>query len=54
MKDRRAAFNQAAAALMAAVPHGRVEVVADTGHLVPQENPAATHAAILEILTAVA
>ncbi|MFI5729289.1 alpha/beta fold hydrolase [Kribbella sp. NPDC051587] len=51
-KERRPAFNQAAESLMAAVPNGRVEVVEGAGHLVPQENPAATHAAILEILTA--
>ncbi|GAA0595607.1 alpha/beta hydrolase [Kribbella sandramycini] len=52
MKQRRPLFNHAAAELMAAVPRGRVEIAADTGHLVPQENPAATHAAIREILTA--
>ncbi|MFK4087731.1 alpha/beta fold hydrolase [Kribbella sp. NPDC020789] len=52
MKKRRPAFNQAAESLMAAIPNGRVEVVAGAGHLLPQENPAATHAAILEVLTA--
>ncbi|WBQ03382.1 alpha/beta fold hydrolase [Kribbella sp. CA-293567] len=50
MKKRRSAFNEATEALMAAVPNGRVEVVAGAGHLVPQENPAATRDAILEIL----
>jgi pimeloyl-ACP methyl ester carboxylesterase len=52
MKERRPAFNRAAESLMAAVPNGRVEVAEGAGHLVPQENPAATHAAILEVLTA--
>jgi len=52
MKKRRPAFNRAAEELMVAVPNGRVEIVPGVGHLIPQEDPAATHAAILEVLTA--
>ncbi|TDD56855.1 alpha/beta hydrolase [Kribbella antibiotica] len=51
MKERRPVFNQATEKLMAAAPNGRVDVVTGSGHLIPQENPAATRAAILEIIS---
>ncbi|GAA0928270.1 alpha/beta hydrolase [Kribbella koreensis] len=51
MKKRRPAFNRAAGELMAAIPSGRVEILDGVGHLIPQEDPAATHAAIVEVLT---
>jgi pimeloyl-ACP methyl ester carboxylesterase len=35
----RPKFNQWAADLMAAVPRGKMIVVEDAGHLIPQENP---------------
>lgn len=53
MSTGRPLFNQVAAELMAAAPRGRVVVVPDTGHLVPQENPAAVRDAVLEIVKAV-
>ncbi|MEU0797359.1 alpha/beta hydrolase [Amycolatopsis sp. NPDC005961] len=54
MSRTRPRFNRVAAELMAAVPDGRVVVVEDTGHLIPQENPAVVREAILEIVDAVA
>lgn len=53
MKKARPVFNEGAADLMAAVPNGRVVIVEEAGHLLPQENPAAVREAILEILDAV-
>ncbi|MGI5187115.1 alpha/beta fold hydrolase [Promicromonospora sp. CA-289599] len=54
MAKARPAFNQVATELMAAVPSGRVVVVEETGHLVPQENPAVVRDTILEIVDAAA
>ncbi|WP_273943550.1 alpha/beta fold hydrolase [Kutzneria chonburiensis] len=54
MKTARPLFNQVAADLMAAVPHGRFVVVPEAGHLIPQENPAVVRDAVLEIIDAVA
>jgi len=50
MAMRRPAFNQAATDLMTAVPRGRVVVVEDAGHLIPQERPEAVREAIFEVL----
>jgi pimeloyl-ACP methyl ester carboxylesterase len=52
MAKSRPLFNRAATDLMAAVPNGRVVIVEDAGHLIPQENPAAVREAILEVLHA--
>lgn len=46
----RARFEQATRALMDAHPQGRAVVVADAGHLIAQEQPAAVHRAIQEVL----
>ena len=46
----RPLWNGIAEKLMAAVPRGRVVVVEGAGHLIPQEQPAAMHDAILEVL----
>jgi pimeloyl-ACP methyl ester carboxylesterase len=54
MKKSRPLFNRAAAELMAAVPNGRAVVVEGSGHLIPQEDPAAVREAILEVLRAAA
>lgn len=53
MATARPLLNRTAVELMAAVPRGRVVVAEGTGHLVPQENPAATRAAIVEVVDAV-
>lgn len=50
MATLRPLLNETAAALMAAVPRGRVVVVDDAGHLIPQECPAAVRDAILDVL----
>jgi pimeloyl-ACP methyl ester carboxylesterase len=47
----RPLWNGIADKLMAAVPRGRAIVVKDAGHLIPQEQPAAVHDAILEVLS---
>lgn len=54
MRQRRPLFNRTAADLMAAVPNGRSLVVDGAGHLLPQEDPAAVRAAILDVVGAVA
>ncbi|MFI9381310.1 alpha/beta fold hydrolase [Kutzneria sp. NPDC052558] len=48
MATARPLFNRVTVALMAVAPHGRVVVAEDTGHLVPQENPAIVRELILE------
>jgi pimeloyl-ACP methyl ester carboxylesterase len=53
MTTARPLFNQVAADLMAVAPHGRVIVVPETGHLIPQENPTVVRDAVLEIVDAV-
>jgi pimeloyl-ACP methyl ester carboxylesterase len=52
MAKIRPVFNETAARLMAAVPEGRVVVVEDAGHLVPQEQPAAVRDVVLDVLAA--
>ena len=52
MTRLRPLLNQTAEQLMAAVPDGRVVVVQEAGHLVPQEQPAAVRDAILEVVAA--
>lgn len=52
MKQTRPLLNRVAADLMAARPNGRTVVVEGAGHLLPQENPAAVRAAILDVVTA--
>lgn len=52
MATMRPVFNRTAEALMAAVPEGRVVVVPDAGHLVPQEQPAAVRDVILDVVAA--
>ncbi|SDW75504.1 Pimeloyl-ACP methyl ester carboxylesterase [Amycolatopsis xylanica] len=54
MAKGRLLFNKVAADLMAALPRGRVIVIEEAGHLLPQEDPAAVRDAILEIVDAVA
>jgi pimeloyl-ACP methyl ester carboxylesterase len=49
MKKIRPLLNQAATELMAALPDGRVVVLDGVGHLVPQEAPQPTLAAILDV-----
>ena len=46
----RPLLNRTAAELMAAAPNGRVVLVEDAGHLVPQESPAVTRDTILEVV----
>lgn len=46
-------FNQRAATLLARHPRGRVVVVEDAGHLIPQERPGAVVDAILEVIAEV-
>ncbi|MDT0158711.1 alpha/beta hydrolase [Microbacterium sp. ARD32] len=46
----RERFNADAAAALSGHPHGRVEIVAGSGHLIPQEQPRAVVDAILEVL----
>ena len=48
----RPRLNQTAAELMAALPNGRVVIVENAGHLVPQERPAEVCAAVLEVVDA--
>lgn len=50
MATTRPLLNQTAAALMSAVPNGRVVIVEQAGHLIPQECPAAVRDAILEVV----
>lgn len=50
MANLRPLLNQTAADLMAAVPLGRVVVVEEAGHLIPQECPTAVRQAILDVL----
>jgi pimeloyl-ACP methyl ester carboxylesterase len=50
MREARPVFNEAATSLMAAVPKGRVIVVEDAGHLIPQERPAAVRDAVFAVL----
>lgn len=45
----RARWNEIAANLMAAAPQGRLVVVEDSGHLIPQEQPEIVHETILEV-----
>lgn len=52
MRKARPMFNRAAADLMAALPDGKVVIVEEAGHLLPQENPAAVREAILEVVDA--
>lgn len=54
MAALRPKLNEAAAELMARAAQGRLVVVDDVGHLIPQECPAVVHAEILEVLEAVA
>lgn len=46
----RPLMNDTAARLMARAPHGRVTVVAEAGHLIPQERPKPVCDAILDVL----
>ncbi|MFF0147872.1 pimeloyl-ACP methyl ester carboxylesterase [Amycolatopsis sulphurea] len=48
----RPIFNRAAGELMSAAPQGRMVVVEDCGHLIPQESPAAVREAVFEVLAA--
>ena len=50
MATLRPTLNQTAADLMAAVPRGRVVIVEEAGHLIPQERPAAVREAIFDVL----
>lgn len=52
MATWRPLLNRTAEELMAAVPNGRVVVVPDAGHLLPQEQPKPVHEAILDVLAA--
>jgi pimeloyl-ACP methyl ester carboxylesterase len=52
MATTRPLLNQTAAELMSAVPNGRVAIVEQAGHLIPQECPAAVREAILEVVEA--
>jgi pimeloyl-ACP methyl ester carboxylesterase len=53
MAKARPIFNQTAEQLMAAVPDGRVVVVPEAGHLIPQEQPAVVRDVILGVVEAV-
>ncbi|TWG99017.1 pimeloyl-ACP methyl ester carboxylesterase [Nocardioides sp. J9] len=46
----RPLWNRIVEQLMAGAPRGRIVVVEDSGHLIPQEQPAAVHDAVLEVL----
>lgn len=46
----RPKFNQWAADLMAAVPRGKMIVVEDAGHLIPQENPAVVRETVFGVV----
>jgi pimeloyl-ACP methyl ester carboxylesterase len=50
----RGVINEVTTELMAALPRGRVVVVDDAGHLIPQEEPAVVRDAVLEIVDAAA
>lgn len=50
MAKARPLFNRVATELMAAARHGRVVVVENSGHLIPQESPEVVRDTILEIL----
>jgi pimeloyl-ACP methyl ester carboxylesterase len=52
MASLRPVLNETASQLMAAVPDGRLVVVPEAGHLVPQEQPSAVRDAILEVVAA--
>ncbi len=52
MARTRPLLNQTAAELMSAAPKGRVVIVEEAGHLIPQECPAAVREAILEVVEA--
>lgn len=52
MRTLRPLMNRTATELMAAVPQGRVVVVEQAGHLIPQECPDAVREAILEVVEA--
>ncbi|MFD5215995.1 alpha/beta fold hydrolase [Microbacterium sp. NPDC058345] len=47
----RPRWNAIAASLMETVPQGRVIVVDDAGHMIPQERPDVVHEAILEVFS---
>lgn len=53
MKKARPRWNAIAQKLMSAAPRGRSIVVQDAGHLIPQEQPAVVHDAILDVLAQV-
>ncbi|MGW6928967.1 alpha/beta fold hydrolase [Lentzea sp. NPDC054927] len=50
MAEWRPKLNQWAADLMAAVPRGKMIVVEDTGHLIPQENPAVVRETVFGVV----
>lgn len=50
MTTARPIFNRAAAELMSAAPNGKVVVVEQAGHLIPQEQPAAVHQVIRDVV----
>ena len=50
MRKARPTFNRVVAELMAAVPDGKVIVVDEAGHLVPQEVPAVVRDAICDVV----
>lgn len=52
MKTLRPVLNETASQLMAVVQFGRVVVVPEAGHLVPQEQPAAVRDVILDVVAA--
>ncbi|SDM33298.1 alpha/beta fold hydrolase [Allokutzneria albata] len=53
MAVTRPLLNRTAAELMSVVPNGKVIVVEQAGHLIPQECPAAVREAVLEVVDAV-
>ncbi|WP_157537725.1 alpha/beta fold hydrolase [Nocardioides sp. Root190] len=52
MATLRPLLNRTAATLMEAAPQGRVVIVADAGHLIPQESPGVVRDAVLDVLDA--
>lgn len=52
MAKTRPTMNQTAADLMSAVTNGRVVIVDQAGHLIPQESPAAVREGIFDVLDA--
>jgi pimeloyl-ACP methyl ester carboxylesterase len=54
MTTRRPLLNAAAEELMARLPQGKVVVVDESGHLIPQEAPGPVRDAILEVHAAAA